>query len=62
MARPSKDSHAVSIRLESELFDRLNDFCERSGQSKTGAIERALKAYIDNYDEDMKKLNTNRTK
>lgn len=39
MARPSKDSHAVSIRLESELFDCLNDFCERSGQSKTGAIK-----------------------
>ncbi|MGN0265543.1 MAG: ribbon-helix-helix protein, CopG family [Oliverpabstia sp.] len=58
MARPKKPNHPVTVRLEQELYDRLNDFCERSGQPKTVAIERALKAYIDDYDEMMEKVNS----
>ena len=57
-ARPKKPNHPVTVRLEQELYDRLNDFCERSGQPKTVAIERALKAYIDDYDEMMEKVNS----
>lgn len=49
-------SHSVTVRMKNELFERLNDFCERSGQPKTVAIERAVKAYIDAYDEERKKL------
>lgn len=58
MARPRKPSHPVTIRMEQEIFDRLNDFCERSGQPKTVAIERALKEYIDTYDKMMKRAAT----
>lgn len=58
MARPKKPNHPVTVRLEQELYDHLNDFCERSGQPKTVAIERALKAYIDDYDEMMEKVNS----
>lgn len=58
MARPKKPNHPVTVRLEQELYERLNDFCERSGQPKTVAIERALKAYIDDYDEMMEKVNS----
>lgn len=58
MARPKKPNHPVTVCLEQELYDRLNDFCERSGQPKTVAIERALKAYIDDYDEMMEKVNS----
>lgn len=43
MARPKKDNHPVTVRMEEELYNRLNDFCERSGQPKTVALERALK-------------------
>ena len=57
MARPKKPNHPVTVRLEQELYDRLNDFCERSGQPKTVAIERALRAYIEDYDEMMEKVN-----
>lgn len=63
MGRPvKKDSHPVTVRMEQELLDRLNDFCDRSGQPKTVAIERAVKAYIDSYDEDMKKLKVGKNK
>lgn len=53
MARPKKESHPITIRMAQELFDRLNDFCDRSGQPKTVAIERALAEYIDAYDKMM---------
>ena len=57
MARPKvKDSQTITIRLESSLFERLSDFCDRSGQSKTGAVERALEMYIDDYDKKMELL------
>lgn len=54
MARPKKESHPITIRIAQELFDRLNDFCDRSGLSKTVAIERALTEYINAYDKLMK--------
>ncbi len=54
MARPKKESHPITIRMAQELFDRLNDFCDRSGLSKTVAIERALTEYINAYDKLMK--------
>jgi len=60
MARPQKPSHPVTVRLEQKLFDRLNVFCDQSGQPKTVAIERALKAYIDDYDVIMKKAHENK--
>ncbi len=55
MARAKKASHPITIRMEQDLFDRMEDFCERSGQPKTVAIERALSEYIDNYDKMMER-------
>ena len=49
MARPKKENHPISIRMDKAIYDRLNEFCEVSGQPKTVAIERALVAYISNY-------------
>ena len=50
MARPKKDCIPVSARLSTSVVERLNQFCEDSGQSKTVAIERAITAYIDEYE------------
>lgn len=49
MARPKKDNRPVTVRMEIELYDRLNQFVADSGQPKTVAIERALAKYIDDY-------------
>lgn len=49
MARPRKDNVPVSFRLERTVYEKLNQFCEDSGQAKTVAIERALEMYIDDY-------------
>ena len=46
----------MSIRIEQNIAERLSDFCKKSGQSKTTAIERAIVAYINNYDTMMEQL------
>lgn len=56
MPRPKKDSVAVTIRMDADLFARMNAFCADSGQSKTAAIERAVGAYIDEYDANQRVL------
>lgn len=50
MEKEKKKCQPMSIRLEQNIAERLADFCNRSGQSKTTAIERAITAYIDDYD------------
>ncbi len=59
MARPKKDNVPVSLRIEKELFDRLNQFCKDSGQPKTVAMERALTMYIDDYYEKQEIIKNN---
>ena len=49
MPRPKKDNHSMTIRLATPIFDRLTEFCDHSGQSKTIAIERALTMYMNDY-------------
>lgn len=49
MARPKKDNHPITIRIEQILYERLNLFVTDSGQSKTVAIERALNMYLNDY-------------
>ena len=49
MARPKKENHPISIRMDKAIYDRLTDFCEVSGQPKTVAIERAIVAYVNEY-------------
>lgn len=49
MARPKKQNHPIAVRLNQEIYDRLNRFVEDSGQSKTVALERALAMYMDDY-------------
>ena len=56
MAKRLKESHPFSIRMDKAIFERLNEFCEKAGQSKTVAIERAVSKYVDEYEEQMKKL------
>ena len=58
MAKKTKESVPMSLRMEKETFERLNSFCEDSGQTKTTAIERAINRYIDEYDR-MREYNTN---
>ena len=57
MPRAKKENTPTSFRLSTAVYERLERFCEESGQSKTVAIERAVSMYIDDYDAKMQKLN-----
>lgn len=60
MPRQKKNNVPVSFRLEKEIFDRLEQFCEDSGQSKTVAVERALDGYFRQYYQNTQMDETNK--
>lgn len=49
MARPRKDYKILSCRIERKVYEKLDKFCEQSGQSKTVAIERILDKYFQDF-------------
>lgn len=56
MARPKKNGTYLNVCIETPIYERLEAMCDDAGQSKTVAVERALKAYLDNYDDKQKLL------
>ena len=57
MPKKTKDSQPICIRMDKALLERLNQFCEIAGQTKTTAIERAVNFYIENYEAIMRRAN-----
>ena len=51
MARPKKNGTYLNVCIETPIYERLVTLCEDAGQTKTVAVERALLAYLDDYDE-----------
>lgn len=56
MARLKKDNHAMTVRLATVVFNKLEEYCEKSGQTKTTAIERAILMYVHDYEEKQEQL------
>ena len=51
MPREKKDSRHFSCKFDAGIFEKLEKFCEMSGQNKTFVVERAVQKYIDeNYE------------
>lgn len=60
MPRQKKNAKALNIKLDFEISEKLEKFCEESGQSKTIAVERFLDKCLDEYFEkpkDERKVN-----
>lgn len=49
MARQKKDAHTITIKMDSQVYNQLEQFCDESGQTKTMAIERILGRYFKGY-------------
>lgn len=47
MARPKKEGKAVSLLMDKDLFEELEQYCEKTYLSKTAAIEKALRQMLD---------------
>ena len=46
MARTKKDAKILNIKLDREIHEQLEKFCEESGLTKTIAVERILQHYF----------------
>lgn len=56
MSREKKDAKNFSCKLDREIFDQLEEYCRLSGQSKTTAVERAIRKYLEENMEKMREL------
>ena len=56
MPRQKKDGTYLNVCIETQIYKRLVAICEDAGQSKTIAVERALTAYLDDYEDKKRKL------
>ena len=56
MAREKKDAKNFACKLDREIFERLEEFCNLSGQNKTMVVERAVRKYLDENLEKMREF------
>ena len=49
MARPKKEASLLHCRLDKKLSDELNVLCAGTGLTRTAAVERALRMYIEEF-------------
>lgn len=49
MSRPKKDAKNLNIKLDREIFDRLEQFCDETGMTKTTATEKILTQFFERY-------------
>lgn len=46
MSREKKDAKNFTCKFDRTIFERLEEFCRLSGQSKTAVVERAVDKYL----------------
>ncbi len=56
MARPKKNGTYLNVCIETPIYERMVTMCDEAGQTKTIAVERALTAYLDEYEDKQRKL------
>lgn len=54
MARAKKDYKALNIKIESSIYERLENYAEEKWQTKTKAVERLLTKAMDLEEKDDK--------
>lgn len=52
MAREKRVATKVSYMIDNELLKQLEDFCERTGRTKTKVIEMAISLYLEEHKDD----------
>lgn len=56
MARPKKNGTYLNVCIDTAIYKKLEELCIDAGQTKTVAVERALLAYLKDYDDKQRKL------
>lgn len=56
MARQKKEFKALNCKLESNIWDKLDEYCKETGANKTFVVEKALNNFLTDYQEKQDKL------
>ena len=56
MSREKKDAKNFACTFDREIFEKLEEFCQLSGQNKTAVVERAVEKYIEENFEMIKEV------
>ena len=56
MSREKKDAKNFACKFDREIFEKLEEFCQLSGQNKTAVVERAVEKYIEENFEMIKEV------
>lgn len=56
MPREKKEAKNFACKFDKAIFDKLEDFCRLSGQSKTAVVERAVEKYLEENLERMREF------
>lgn len=49
MSRPKKNAKILNIKLATPVYNKLEQFCDESGLTKTMAVERVLSQFFEQY-------------
>ena len=52
MAREKRDATKVSYMIDNTILKQLEEFCERTGRTKTRVIEMAIALYLTEHKDD----------
>ena len=47
MSRVKKDARFLNMKLDREIYDRLEKFCEETGMTKTMATEKIMDQFFE---------------
>ena len=56
MAKPRKNGTYLNVCIDTDIYEKLEQVCKSAGQTKTVAVERALSAYLEAYEDMQRKL------
>lgn len=56
MPREKKDSKNFACKFDRTIYEKLEEFCRLSGQSKTAVVERAVQKYLEENMEKMREF------
>lgn len=56
MSRQKKEFKALNCKLESTIWDALDEHCKETGSNKTFVVEKAVQKYLQEYQEQQSKI------
>ena len=51
MPRARKNGKYINLKISKSLYDRFANYCEKEDRTKTAALERMMRYYLDQYEQ-----------